>query len=97
VAGHLVTVGVDPQEGALLQQYPDGTLADRDGGWLAGQRHPSGHRQPGGNRGGIGHRGAGRLRRSGVASRQVAALQAADHDQGQQHHYHASNNPPVAP
>ena len=33
--------------------------------------------------GGIGHRGADRPRHSGVAYRQVAALQAANHDQGQ--------------
>jgi len=99
-AGHPVAVGVDPQQGALLQQHPHGILTDRDRdrGRPARQRHPSGHRQPGGNRGGIGpHRARGRLGPSGVAFGEVAGLQAPHHDQGDQHHHHASGHqPPVA-
>jgi hypothetical protein len=97
-ASHPVTVGVDPQQGALVQQHPDGALTDRHGRRRAGQRHPPGHRQPVGDRRVVrSHGGAGRPGHSDVASREVAALQAADHDQGQQHHHHASNKPPAAP
>ena len=71
-ASHLVTVGVDPQQTALVQQHPDGALTDRHGRRRAGQRHPPGHRQPGGDRRVVrSHGGAGRPGHSGVASREV--------------------------
>ena len=93
-----MAVGVNPQQGALLQQHPHGILTDRDRRYWAGHCNPSRHRQPGGDRGGIGpHRARGRLGPCGVAFGEVAGLQAPHHDQGDQHHHHAGGHqPPVA-
>lgn len=47
-AGDLVAGRIHPQQGALLQQHPHRTLANRDGGRVAGQHNARVDDEPGG-------------------------------------------------